>query len=100
MSDQRAPEQIDAALGPPLPPPEPQEAAPSMLATLSPAMLCTVAVVLTLINVGLVWFYIPSRQSDIAKRATARDEGQIRLKDSIPLGDGRVLLSVQFVYPD
>ena len=100
MSEQRPPEQIDVALGLPVPPQEPVEAAPSMLAGISPALLWTVAIALTLINVGLIWFYIPSRQSDIAKKATARDEGQVRLKDSAPLGDGRVLLTVQFVFPD
>src|SRR5215475_2021365 len=100
MSDQRAPEQLDIALNPPLPAEQPVEAEPSMLASMSPAKLWTIAIVLTLINIGLIWFYIPSRQSDIAKKATGREDGQVRLKDSAPLGDGRVLFTVQFVYPD
>ncbi len=99
MSEQRPPEQLDAGFSPPSQQ-EPPDPASSMLTGISPGLLWTVAIALMLIHIYLVWFHIPGRQSDIAKKATAREDGQVRMKDSAPLGDGRVLLTVQVVYPD
>src|SRR5687767_13702847 len=47
----------------------------------------------------LLWFFIPSRKSEIQKGAV-KTEARVRLKDSRATGDGRMIWSVTFIYPD
>ena len=80
-------------------PQPPPESGPGFLERVNPLLLWALAPILFGTAVFLLWFFIPSRRSEIAKGAE-RTEARVRLKDSQPTGDGRILYIVTFIYPD
>jgi hypothetical protein len=80
----------------PAPPPEP---GPGFLERVPPLALWILAPLMLGAAFYILWIFIPGRKSDIAKDAV-RTEARVRLKDSQSTGDGRMIWSVTFIYPD
>ena len=78
------------------PPPEP---GPGFLERVPPLLLWILAPLMLGTALFLLWFFIPSRKSEIQKGAV-KTEARVRLKDSQATGDGRMVWSVTFIYPD
>ena len=80
----------------PQPPPDP---GPGFLERVNPLVLWTLAPIFFAAAVFLLWFFLPSRKADIAKGAK-KTEARVHMKDSRATGDGSMVWSVMFVYPD
>lgn len=80
----------------PQPPPDP---GPGFLERVNPLILWILAPILFGAALFLLWFYLPSRKSEIAKGAV-KTEARVHMKDSRPAGDGSMVWSVMFTYPD
>ncbi len=83
--------------GEPLPPPP--EPGPGFLERVPPLLLWILAPLMLGTALFLLWFYIPSRRSEIQKGAK-KTEARVHLKDSRATGDGQMTWSVTFIYPD
>lgn len=66
---------------------------------MKPGWLWTIAALLTLGALFLLFFYIPGGQSEVARRGV-KTEGQVIMKDSRPDGQGGTALTVTFTYRD
>ena len=66
---------------------------------MKPIHLWLIAALLTFTALFVLFFYLPRGKTEIEKKGV-REEATIQLKDSQPMGDGRTLYTVSFVYPD
>jgi hypothetical protein len=66
---------------------------------MSPKLLWTIAILMTLIALFLFFFHLPASRTEMEKRGT-KEEATVIMKDSAPMGDGRTVYKVMFVYPD
>src|SRR5438552_518336 len=80
-------------------PEPPPDSGPGFLSRVNPLLLWILAPLLLAAALFILWFYIPSRKTDVMKRGIKAD-GSVVMKDSHMAGDGRVLYSVIFVYAD
>jgi len=81
------------------PPPAPPDGKQSSLLSGSPLAPGVAAFLLTAAALAILWYWIPSGQSDIQGQVV-RTEGQVHLKDSVPIAGDRVAHIVTLIYPD
>ena len=79
--------------------PEEGSGPPPEVAEGSALTLWIMAAVLTFGALFLLLFYIPGAKSEVERRGV-KEEGTVLIKDSMPMGDGRTVYTVMFVYPD
>ena len=66
---------------------------------MKPVTLWFIAAALTLGAFFLLFYYLPHGKTEIEKKGI-REDATIQLKDSQPMGDGRLVYTVTFVYQD
>src|SRR5437588_1440324 len=64
-----------------------------------PPILWTIAIILSVGALFLFFFQLPATRTEMEKRGV-KEDGTIILKDSLPLGDGKTVYKVMFVYVD
>lgn len=66
---------------------------------MKPGVLWAIAGLLTFGALFLLFFHLPRGKSELEKKGV-KEDANILMKDSQPLGDGRINFTVTFVYPD
>jgi hypothetical protein len=66
---------------------------------MKPIHLWIIAAFMTFSAMFVLFFYLPKGKTEIEKKGV-KEEATIQLKDSQPMGDGRILFTVSFVYQD
>ena len=66
---------------------------------MKPLTLWALAAIMTFLAFFLLFFYLPHGKTEIEKKGV-KEDATIHMKNSEPMGDGRTVYTVQFIYED
>jgi hypothetical protein len=66
---------------------------------MKPIHLWIIAALMVMAAFFFLFYYLPKGKTEIEKKGV-KEDATVRLKDSQPMGDGRILFTVTFVYED